>query len=276
MRAVTLLFHDVVANGRWESSGMRCAGADRFKLDVVEFRRHLHSISQQFRDRPVTAPALLASPSSARTVLLTFDDGGVSGINPVADILDKFGWKAHFLITTSRIGSSGFLNPNQIRDLHARGHIIGSHSCSHPDRMSFCSPEELNGEWQRSVDTLSGIIGEQILTASVPNGYYSARVASSAARHGIKVLFNSEPVVTSRLIGGCCVLGRFTVKRGYRPEKSAALAAGASSPRVQQYMLWNAKKVVKVFGGKLWLRARASLLPERTEVSSRAEEHSQS
>ena len=131
---------------------------------------------------------------------------------------------------------------------------------SHPARMSFCTIAELDEEWKRSAIMLTEIIGEQIRIASVPGGYYSPRVASSAARAGIELLFNSEPVVRPRSIDGCLVLGRFTVQRGDSPKKSAAISAGARQPQIQQYLFWNCKKVLKVLGGTVWLRARIFLL----------------
>jgi peptidoglycan/xylan/chitin deacetylase (PgdA/CDA1 family) len=267
-RAITLLFHDVVAKRCWESSGMRGADADIYKLDVQEFRRHLQAIAQQLSGPPVTGSQLLSGNSTRHAVLLTFDDGGVSSLNPIANLLDELGWKAHFLITAGRIGTAGFLNSLQIRELHRRGHVIGSHSFSHPDRISACSDDQLDAEWRRSVRTLTEIISEPVRVASVPGGYYSARVASAAARHGIQLLFNSEPEVLSRTVDGCIVLGRFTVKRGYPPRKSAAIVAGARGPRIQQYALWNSKKVVKVLVGKHWLRARRKLLARSAQISS--------
>jgi hypothetical protein len=268
MRAVTLLFHDVVPNGRWDSSGMLGADADVYKLDCLEFRRHLRAIAEQITSRPVTASKLLAGSPSGSLVLLTFDDGGVSALTYIADILDEFGWKAHFLITAGRIGTPGFLNQGQIRELHRRGHVIGSHTFSHPARMSFCSAKELDEEWRRSTRTLSEIIGERIRVASVPGGYYSPRVASAAGRHGIQLLFNSEPVVRTLSVDGCLVLGRFTVQRGYSPKKSAAISANSRRPQIQQYLLWNCKKVVKVLGGKFWLRMRIFLLALRAQIVS--------
>jgi len=77
------------------------------------------------------------------------------------------------------------LPAEQIRDLHQRGHIIGSHSCSHPKRMSFCSRAELLQEWGRSCEILAGILGAPVTVASVPGGFYSRAVAEAAAEAGI-------------------------------------------------------------------------------------------
>jgi peptidoglycan/xylan/chitin deacetylase (PgdA/CDA1 family) len=248
---------------------MQGADADIYKLDCLEFRRHLLAVAKVLPSQPITATELLAGRPAGHHVLLTFDDGGVSSLNYIADILDEFGWKAHFLITASRIATPGFLDAGQIRDLSRRGHVIGSHSYSHPARMSSCTNAELDEEWKRSTAILADIISEKIRVASVPGGYYSPRVASSAARSGIQLLFNSEPVVLSQIVDGCLVLGRFTVQRGYSPKWSAAISAGERQPQILQFVFWNCKKVIKALGGRGWLWARILLLAVHARISSR-------
>lgn len=266
MHALTLLFHDVVPAGQWDSSGFPGKDANLYKLDSVDFHRHVSTIARVLHHRPITGSQLL-STSEHRPVLLTFDDGGVSALY-VADVLDELGWKAHFLVTVGRIGSSGFLNARQIVQLRQRGHIIGSHSYSHPTRMAHCSMSELDDEWQRSVLGLSEIVGERINVASVPGGYYSRRVGVAAARAGIKVLFNSEPVTTARTIDDCLILGRFCVRRNTRPSWSEAMVAGHRPLQVRQFVFWNAKKLAKAIFGRAWLRARAALLNRLSQTGS--------
>ena len=268
-RAFTLLYHDVVPEGRWESSGFQGADADVYKLDCADFRQHLAAIGQCLRHPPTTGPALLASPSMDHPVLITFDDGGVSAALYIADMLEERAWKGHFFVTGCRIGTSGFLDPRQIRDLHKRGHIIGSHSYSHPLRMAHCSSEQLHDEWQRSTLVLSEILGEAVQVASVPGGDYSRQVAVAASRAGIKLLFNSEPVTRSHIVEDCVVLGRITVQRGHRPERSAAIAAGRRRLQIREYLFWNAKKVAKQLLGGIWLRARVMLLERRAKKDVR-------
>ena len=266
MRAVTLLFHDVVPSSRWELSGFEGADADVYKLDCGAFRRHLMAISQSLHGRPTTSDELFAQPRGDRPFLLTFDDGGVSALLYAADILDEFGWKAHFLVTAGRIGTRGFLDRGQIQELRRRGHVIGSHSFSHPPRMAHCSPAQLDDEWQRSAQLLGDILSEPIEVASVPGGYYSRAVARAAARAGIKLLFNSEPVTGSQVVDHCLILGRFSAQRGTPPEWSAAIVAGRWQPRTRAYLFWNAKKVAKALGGTMWLRARVRLLEHRAQA----------
>ena len=265
MRINTLLFHDVVSAGCFDESGFSGADADVYKLECGDFRRHLKALGGKERHAPAIASELAgpaASPAGPWW-MLTFDDGGIGASLHVADLLDDLGWKAHFFVTTSRIKSAGFLDPAQIRDLDRRGHIVGSHSCSHPTRMSYCTSDQLDSEWQESVETLSGILGKRVVTASVPGGYYSRRVASSAAKAGVRLLFTSEPVTSPARVDGCVVLGRFTVKRGRDPEWSSAIAGGEWQPQVEEYLFWNAKKLVKKALGTVWLRARVCYFERR-------------
>jgi peptidoglycan/xylan/chitin deacetylase (PgdA/CDA1 family) len=192
--------------------------------------------------------------------LLTFDDGGVTAYDPIADILEANGWRGHFFITVNYIDSPSFVSAEQIRALHRRGHIIGSHSCSHPERMSSCPLDQLVSEWCKSRDVLSEIVGDAITAASVPGGFYSRAVGQAAAQAGFKVLFNSEPTLRSHTVDGCLVLGRYTVYRGMSAEKAAALVARRVLPRFQQAFLWNARKVSKAICGRLYLRLRKQLL----------------
>ena len=264
-RAVTLLFHDVVPEGRWESSGYQGADAGVYKLDCTDFRRHLAAIGKNLRCPPAIGPELLVSKSLDQPFLLTFDDGGVSAALYIADMLDEMAWKAHFLVTAGRIGTPGFVDRTQIQELRRRGHIIGSHSYTHPLRMSHCSTAQLLDEWRRSVLALADILGEPVEVASVPGGGYSRRVASTAAKSGIKLLFNSEPVTRLQTVEGCLVVGRFSAKRGHLPEWSAAIVAGDRQLQFREYLFWNTKKVAKALLGGAWLRARSILLENRAK-----------
>jgi len=102
----------------------------------------------------------------------------------------------------------------QIRELHARGHAVGSHSCSHPTRMALCKPAEPKREWTESVRVLAAILDSPVRIASVPGGYYLKSVAHEAAAAGIEVLFNSEPITRPQRVSGCLVVGRFSIRQG--------------------------------------------------------------
>jgi peptidoglycan/xylan/chitin deacetylase (PgdA/CDA1 family) len=262
MKTTALMYHDIVPGGHYEISGFQDADAQRYKLDSEEFRRHLREIARQALS-PVDVHACAGrTPPPGRMLLLTFDDGGSAALD-AARILGEWGWPAHFFVTTDRIGEAGFLNPAQIRDLARMGHVVGSHSCSHP-RLSRCPKEALDREWRDSVRPLADILGVGIDTAAVPGGYYNREVAVSAAAAGIRFLFTSEPVTSVGEVDGCKIVGRFCVRRGSTPEWVGAVVAGRVWPRLKSYLSWNGKKFLKRAGGEklaaarreLWLRAR--------------------
>ncbi|PWU00622.1 MAG: hypothetical protein C5B51_24720 [Terriglobia bacterium] len=239
------MYHDVVEQGDFAASGFPGAGADVYKLDRQAFAQHLQAIREAIGSGPVC---------------LTFDDGGASAYQPVAGMIEQYGWRGYFFVTTDWVGRPGFLNESQIRDLDRRGHVIGSHSSSHPTRMARIARSEMLTEWTQSTRRLAEIVGHPVNVASVPGGYYSRKVAEAAAAAGIRTLFTSEPTMRVQVVDGCEVLGRYVVQRHMAPHWSAGFAAGKTLPRLRQAILWKAKQAAKAGGGELYLRVRETIL----------------
>jgi peptidoglycan/xylan/chitin deacetylase (PgdA/CDA1 family) len=229
-----LLFHDVYVSDPRES-GFASPAADRYKLTAAQFDRHLADLARV--------------RGHARPFALTFDDGGVSYYTVIADRLEALGWHGYCFIPTDFIGQPGFLDREQIRELDRRGHHIGSHSASHPSRISACRTETIVGEWRRSLGTLQDILGHAVKSASVPGGYFSKAVARAAEAAGIKVLFTSEPLTSVSQVGRCAVAGRFTIRASSPPQLSERLVGSAPWSRWSMWAGWNARKSVKTVLG---------------------------
>lgn len=244
MRARSIMYHDVVENGDFACSGFPGEGAHVYKLLREDFEQHLTAIGD-------------------RDVMLTFDDGGVSFLHPIADMLEACGRRGYFFITTDRIGTAGFLTPEGVRELHRRGHFVGSHSASHPTRMAALSRAELDREWRSSLKHLSELLGARVTVASVPGGFYSTEVGRSAAAAGIAKLFTSEPTASVSTLDGCLVYGRYVVQRGMPAAWSAGFAAGSPAYCWRQAALWKAKRVAKALGGSTYLKARNAILEKK-------------
>ena len=260
MRAIALLYHDVVEQGDFAASGFPGHDANSYKLDVGRFAAHVAAIDRATRHKPGSALQLAKLKTAEPLRLLTFDDGGVSAYTHIADLLEKQGWPGHFLVTTNRIGSPTFMSREQIRSLRRRGHIIGSHSVSHPVRMSACGWEVLVDEWSNSRRALSDILGEDVTVASVPGGYFSKTVAMAAAAAGMRMLFTSEPTTRCYFVDECLVIGRYCLRSRTPAATAARLVRGDRSPRMSSWLSWNTRKVAKKVAGGLYLRARLSLL----------------
>jgi peptidoglycan/xylan/chitin deacetylase (PgdA/CDA1 family) len=261
MRAISIMYHDVVGRGEWETSGFPGADAALYKLEREAFAAHLRAIAESVREHPVRVTDIRLAPQPAASpLMITFDDGGVSAYTHIADMLEEHGWRGHFLVTTDYIDKPGFLKREQIRELHRRGHVIGSHSASHPQRMAHCGWDECLREWRTSLQALSDVLGEKVEVASVPGGYYSKKVAEAAAEAGIKRLFTSEPTSACHEVSGCLILGRYTIQRWMSPQTAAGLARGKLTPCLRQKLLWSAKKMTKALGGQYYLKLRLLVL----------------
>lgn len=251
VKSISILYHDVVSPDR-DDSGFVGNGAERYKLPEPDFAEHLRTLAATGRH----ACRVIDGYPSAQGFFLTFDDGGMSAASRIAPALASLKWPAHFFMTSDRIGSAGFLTAEQLCALNKAGHVVGSHSASHPTRMAALNRQELLDEWRRSKVAIEDALGEAIVTASIPGGYYSRLVAETAAEAGYRFLFTSEPVARAWMVDGCLILGRYGVWRGMPAPTAAGFVAGRWSPRFRQWAFWNAKKTAKGLAGPLYLRMR--------------------
>lgn len=249
---VSLLFHDVFVRDAGES-GFNSPAADRYKLSLREFDEQISGLSRRsVRRRSIESGELWRdAKADAR---LTFDDGGVSFYTIVADKLDARGLRAYCFVTTDYIGRSGFLDAAQIRELDARGHVIGTHSASHPARFSALSRADMRREWIESRQRLEDVLGHAVTTGSVPGGYFSRDVGRAAAASGLFLLFNSEPVRSARAIDGCAIAGRFAIRAGAPSNLASRFVHAAPWARSKEWAAWNAKGLVKPLLGSSYPR----------------------
>jgi peptidoglycan/xylan/chitin deacetylase (PgdA/CDA1 family) len=269
MTIVSLMFHDVYASEPRES-GFESAAADRYKLTVSAFDAQLAGLADAMHTAPLLAPALQpfdrktrgdgdASPRRRPSVVLTFDDGGVSYYTLAAERLEARGWRGHCFVTTGRIDTLAFLTASQIRELDERGHLIGTHSVSHPTRFRALPPARQQSEWADSRRRLEDLLGHGVRVGSVPGGFYSADVARAAAGAGLTTLFTSEPTTSLQVIDGCLVIGRFAIRRGDRPHRSGGLVRSTWTRRTA-WANWTAKALAKPLLGASYPRVAQSVL----------------
>ena len=259
-----LMYHDVVAAGDEDSSGFPGRDAALYKVTPETFAAHLDAIAEATR-QPERHSPYPPDPRDPPGLIVTFDDGGASAM-AAADLLEARGFVGHFFITTNYIGTRGFAGEGDLRELARRGHVIGSHSRSHPLRMGHCTVAQMLDEWRGSRAILSDILGADVRVASVPGGDFSMPVADAAAQAGITTLFTSEPSAQTQQLSGLTLAGRFTIQRWTTAKTVAALAAGSWLPRARQAAVWNAKKLTKRLGGERYLQLRRLLIGHGDEV----------
>ncbi|MGY1529467.1 polysaccharide deacetylase family protein [Luteimonas sp. A649] len=254
MRVASLMYHDVVDAGADDASGFPGPSAASYKLPWPEFEAQVARLAASGLAFPRVDAADAFEPGAC---LLTFDDGGASSL-AAARLLDAHAMTGHFLITSTRIGTPGFVSEADLRALAAAGHVVGSHSHTHPADISRLPAAAMSAEWRDSVDRLADVLGVPIEVASIPGGFYSPAVAASALACGIRYLFTSEPTTVVAKRGQGLLIGRYALQRGMDAETVAALAQGAGTARQRQWLLWNMKKPAKRWAGPAyrWLRRR--------------------
>lgn len=258
MRLAALMYHDLVGPDGVRG-GFEGAGAAVYSVSTEEFERQMDGIERRLGALPLRADAPLPPEGGW---LLTFDDGGSSAVEAGA-ALARRGWVANFFVVTEMVGRPGFLDWDGVRRLAAEGHVIGSHSHTHPSRIRDLPPDRLREEWSHSVAALSGAIDAPVRTGSVPGGYYSDAVGRAAAAAGIATLFTSQPRRGVKRIGECALAGRFAV-RGSTPTRAVvSAAAGEPRPWLRQRAGWAAKGAAKRVGGRRYERLRGALLKGR-------------
>ncbi len=235
----SLIYHDVVTGDERESIGFPGPLAARYKLDPARFAQHLDAVAGTGIEVGLIEPGV-PPPAAA----LTFDDGGSSAL-ATADALEARGFKGHFFVVTGRVGEPGFLSADGVSQLADRGHLVGSHSHSHPTYMGKLTFEQILHEWTKSRGVLEELLGAAPLTASVPGGFLSAAVVSTAQQAGFALLMTSEPVAKPRRRAGLILAGRYTIWDSTPARTAAAYARGRNAARARLWLEWNAKKLPK-------------------------------
>lgn len=244
------------------ASGFQGPGARRYVVDAEDFGRHLcllaaagwHPVSVIRRPDDV--------PSGGVIRALTFDDGG-SCAAFLADALEARGWLGHFFVVTGLIGTPGFVDARTLVDLASRGHLVGTHSHTHPSMLARADPAMILQEWSRSVGILSDVLGAPVTTGSVPGGSTSRTVVRQAAAAGIQVLFTSEPTTRVSWLEGCAVIGRYQLTGTDSPGTVVALARGRVPARIRRSVAWKGRRAAHRVLGASYLRLREALLRGR-------------
>lgn len=239
------MYHDIIINDGSES-GFQNPSALKYKVKSDCFEEQVSAVDSYLRMHNL--------PRSA--VEFTFDDGGVSFITIAATILEKYGFRGVFFISTAYIGSKGFLDAYQIKELVRRGHIVGSHSHSHPQRISSLPDNEIWDEWKYSNELLSECLGKTPFYASIPNGYSSKSVLNAMINAGISKIYTSKPTIHKRNFNGATLSGRYVITDSDTSDSVMRILTSESF-RFKQTLRYNSLAIVKTLLGDFYLKLRS-------------------
>lgn len=159
-----LLFHDINQSSR---TGMQ-KNDSRYLLDWKKFKRIFEFKSDLgIAFEPINI--ITNCHSSKSQIRITIDDGGGSCIK-IAKFLKTKNIKGYFFLVSDFIGKTNFLNVDEIKEIFNMGHVIGSHSHTHPHPFHLLNYDEILFEVKKSKTILEKIIQAPIKTFSVPGG----------------------------------------------------------------------------------------------------------
>ena len=223
-----MMYHDIVTRDD-KSGGFQNESAFQYKVEEAAFEEQVKALQ-------------------GKDVVFTFDDGGVSFLTIVAPTLEKYGMRGVFFISTNYLGTPGFLTAEQVNELEERGHVIGSHSHSHPNNIASLPADAMYEEWCVSCNVLKSIVGHEILYASIPNGYGSKKLNASAQKAGITELYTSVPTTQLSTRSGQTLYGRYVVHRDMTVEDVVKIVSNRNYRRQMYMRWWMLEQIKKVLG----------------------------
>jgi len=184
------MFHDVKKNpSRWNT-----------------FPEQFDGLMKKLRDHP-----------NFKDICLTVDDAGKGNHEYMLPIFEKYNLKATIFVPTKFISKgssrSTYMTASQIKEFFDLGHIIGSHSHSHPRNISLLPNNEIKKEWEESKKILEEITGKEVTHCSIPGGFYSIEQWQILKDLGYQRVFNSAPTYKKYNVDGMELLGRFSIEQ---------------------------------------------------------------
>ncbi len=122
------------------------------------------------------------------TIVLTFDDGFESFYTRALPLLSRYDIKVTVFPVAGYLGRTStwdtlppqtHLTKEQVREIAALGHEIGSHTVSHAN-LTLLGDAELTAELSRSKTILEDIAGKPVSSLSFPFGQWNRRVWNAA------------------------------------------------------------------------------------------------
>ncbi|WP_348267228.1 polysaccharide deacetylase family protein [Edaphobacter paludis] len=186
---------------------------------------------------------------------ITFDDGHISNLEYGMPLLQSRGFIAQFFITVGWTGQKkGYMDWQELRELHGSGQMIGAHGWSHT-LLTHCSKDELDGELRRSRLTLEDKLGTSITTMSLPGGRYNRRVLAACEEAGYTEVYTSIPRAEQTPHGS--IIGRLNIRGDMKRDWIASALrpeSGVLSRLGQQYRIKTTAQALlgDSLYGKLW------------------------
>jgi peptidoglycan-N-acetylglucosamine deacetylase len=119
---------------------------------------------------------------SSNGISLTFDDGPDAMLTPkVLNILEQHNVKATFFL----IGKYVEKHPELVNEIINKGHIVGSHSYSHDNKIAVFSTSKLTDDLEKGIAAIQVVIGKRSTYFRPPFGVTTPRYKRALKKVGV-------------------------------------------------------------------------------------------
>lgn len=134
----------------------------------------------------------LKNGSPEKPIILTFDDGYDDAYGNALPTLRKQGMTGVFYIVSNFIDKPYYVTSSQVRELHAAGMEIGSHTINHRD-LSKMGENEQRQQLTESKQKLEALIGQPVDSFCYPAGRYNQTTVQLAKEVGYTTSTTTKP-----------------------------------------------------------------------------------
>ncbi|MGB9777082.1 MAG: polysaccharide deacetylase family protein [Anaerolineae bacterium] len=184
---VPILVYHFVGRETLERNGHSIS---RFNVTAADFEAQL-LLLKQLGYHPVTVSEIAAvlegkATLPQRPVAITFDDGWREQYDVAFPILQRYGMRATFFVSTSFIGYPRFMTWEELAELRDAGMEIASHGRKHVN-LADADDREAWREIARSKEVLEEKLGVSVVSFAYPYGGYRKGLPAMLERAGYQV-----------------------------------------------------------------------------------------
>lgn len=171
---------------------------DRYGISAADMAAQLAYLrSHGYRIVPLEqVPDLLANrqPLTARTAVITFDDGYADNCSAALPVLTRYGAPATVFVITGKMDEPGYLTWPQAAAMMRRGVSIGGHTVAHHN-LTKLPPSEMREEIAAPRRIIAARLGAEPAFMAYPYGKYDQLVEAQVRAAGYAGACSGRPGV---------------------------------------------------------------------------------